>query len=143
MIPSRILLAASTALAIAHHASEERPITTAALEQLYRLPPRKLEPVVRKLAKTGIISSIRGAKGGYYLPHPEQVSLAQVMDAVVERVGEAYPLAPLGLLIAPAFVEAEGALSASLAGVSIAHLLREAHAQHLSSLKLQGLEYVI
>lgn len=143
MIPNRVYLAVATALAITHHASADHPITTAALEAYYKLPPRKLEPIVRKLAKAGILRSVRGAQGGYFIPWPEQVMLDRVVASVVEKSEPENVLPPLDSIIVPVFDEAAEWWRRRLQSTSLQELAAEANSQKLFSLKAQALEYVI
>ena len=45
------------------------------------IPPRYLEQIFQRLKKAGIIKTLRGAKGGYYLGKPpSQISVADVIQ---------------------------------------------------------------
>jgi Rrf2 family protein len=48
-----------------------------------RIPPRYLLQILRSLVKAGIMCSVRGAGGGYYITRPlVEISLLDIIDAV-------------------------------------------------------------
>ena len=67
-------------VAVSLHATAEYPMTAPSLEQLYDLPLRKTELLIRHLVRANIIQSVRGHHGGYYITKPENISLAKVYD---------------------------------------------------------------
>ena len=67
-------------VAIGLHANSEYPMTGPSLEQLYDLPLRKTELLIRKLVRADVIQSVRGHYGGYYISSPENLSLAKIYD---------------------------------------------------------------
>jgi len=143
MLPARASLAIATTLAVAHHASRQRPVTTATLEGHYRLAPRKLEQTVRQLVRAGVICSVRGAGGGYYIDTPEAITLAMPVRAVLAEKTAAPALPPLDALVAPHLEAATQAMLSHLEQVTLRALLQDAELQKLFSLKAQALEYVI
>ncbi|MCI5049931.1 MAG: Rrf2 family transcriptional regulator [Rickettsiales bacterium] len=52
---------------VAYYASAGRPISSAELEAHYRLNKRALEPILQPLVKAGILISVSGNQGGYYV----------------------------------------------------------------------------
>lgn len=63
-----------------------------AIAQRQRLPAPYLEKLLIELRRSGIVSSVRGAHGGYRLAKPPaQISLAQILAAV----GESASMPPL------------------------------------------------
>lgn len=65
-------------VAIALHAKQDNPITAPMLETLYDLSPRKIESLVRKLVKGGILDSMRGHHGGYFIENVDRVTLYDI-----------------------------------------------------------------
>jgi len=51
------------------------------------IPKNYLEQIFNRLAKNGLISSVRGNKGGYSLSYPpEQISLLDVLEALEGKI---------------------------------------------------------
>lgn len=72
-------------VAVGLHATVEYPMTAPSLEQLYDLPLRKTELLIRHLVRANIIQSVRGHHGGYYIIKPEKVSLAKIYDVYLSH----------------------------------------------------------
>jgi Rrf2 family transcriptional regulator, iron-sulfur cluster assembly transcription factor len=67
------------------------PTSVKAIAQRQDLPPPYLEKLLIELRRAGLVTSVRGAQGGYRLARsPSQISLGQVLEAVGET---AAPLA--------------------------------------------------
>jgi Rrf2 family nitric oxide-sensitive transcriptional repressor len=68
------------------HISEKDPselISARELSEIYHIPPELLGKVLQSLTKAGLISSIQGVKGGYYLAQSlEKISIDQVINVV-------------------------------------------------------------
>jgi len=51
------------------------------------IPASYLEKILIELRRAGLVTSVRGAKGGYYLArHLEEISLGQILEAVGETI---------------------------------------------------------
>ncbi len=58
-----------------------------AIAQREEITPRYLEQIFQKLKRAGIVKSIRGPKGGYYLARkPDRISVSDVIRAMEESV---------------------------------------------------------
>lgn len=69
---------------IAYH-SGGLPTQIKEISKRQGITPRYLEQIFQKLKEAGLIKSIRGPKGGYYLARePEKISVADVIWAVEE-----------------------------------------------------------
>ena len=86
IIPNKLYLAMNAALFIAYNGSENQPVSGSAIVEYCDLNKRALEPVLQKLSKADIIVSVKGAKGGYFMPNPEDVSLKDIVEAFIEDV---------------------------------------------------------
>ncbi len=65
----------------------ESPISVRTIAQRQEIPAPYLEKLLIELRKAGLVESIRGAQGGYYLARPPaQISLGQILDAVGETL---------------------------------------------------------
>lgn len=71
---------------IAYH-SGGLPTQIKEISKRQGVTPRYLEQIFQKLKEAGLIKSIRGPKGGYYLARePEKISVADVIRAVEETI---------------------------------------------------------
>ena len=76
----------NAAMFIAYNGSKDDPVCGNEIVDYSNLNKRALEPVLQKLANAGIVVSIKGARGGYYMPRPEETSLKDVVKAFIECV---------------------------------------------------------
>ena len=59
------------------------PISLSSVAEAERLPLSYLEHLVAKLRKAGLVTSTRGAHGGYTLARPpERISAVEIIDAI-------------------------------------------------------------
>ena len=75
----------------------DRPLPAREIAENEGLPPDYVEQILLKLRRAGLVTSARGAKGGYRLAHaPETVSVRDVLEAAEERTFEvnceSYPI---------------------------------------------------
>jgi Rrf2 family protein len=71
---------------IAYHA-EEAPAQIKTISQRQGITPRYLEQIFQKLKRAGIVKSIRGPRGGYYLARkPEEIAVGDVIRAMEETI---------------------------------------------------------
>jgi len=71
---------------IAYHA-EEAPAQIKTISRRQGITPRYLEQIFQKLKRAGIVKSIRGPRGGYYLARkPEEVAVGDVIRAMEETI---------------------------------------------------------
>lgn len=71
---------------IAYHASG-LPTQIKEISKRQGVTPRYLEQIFQRLKEAGLVKSIRGPKGGYYLARePEKISVADVILAVEETI---------------------------------------------------------
>jgi Rrf2 family protein len=71
---------------IAYH-SEGSPTQIKEISRRQGITPRYLEQIFQKLKRAGIVESIRGPKGGYYLSRkPEEIVLSEIIQAMGESI---------------------------------------------------------
>jgi Rrf2 family protein len=68
-------------LAASH--AEPHPLRVKAIADAHNFKPRFLVQILLQLKTAGLVSSVRGASGGYHLARsPHEISLANVIDAI-------------------------------------------------------------
>jgi len=66
-----------------------KPVRIRWIADRHDMPSRFLVQILLQLKGAGLVTSVRGAAGGYQLIHPpEDVSLGQVMDSIEGRSGK-------------------------------------------------------
>ena len=64
------------------HRAGEGPVAARELAEKERLPGDYVEQILLRLRRAGIVSSVRGARGGYLLARPPaEVTVKDVLDA--------------------------------------------------------------
>lgn len=86
MIPNKLYLAMNAVMFIAYNGSEENPVPGNVIVEYSNLNKRALEPIMQKLSSAGIVVSIKGAKGGYYMSNPDETTFRDVAEAFIARV---------------------------------------------------------
>ena len=122
------------------------PVAARELADAERLPADYVEQILLRLRRAGLVESVRGAKGGYYLARgPSEISVRDVMTAsehqTFEINCEAHPVdaercSPAGLCsIRPVWVALQQRVDGLLASITLADLMKEAsQVQELVSL---------
>ncbi len=66
---------------------EFSPTSVKAIAQRQSLPAPYLEKLLIEMRRAGLVTSVRGAQGGYQLARqPAQISLGQILEAVGETI---------------------------------------------------------
>lgn len=112
------------------------PVRIRRIAERHSVPPRFLVQILLQLKAAGLVTSVRGAGGGYRLVKPpEEVSLGQVMGVVNSTSEEtvsatsASPDSPAVKVLAQTWQEVNAAERQMLEGVSLAELLERAKGQ--------------
>jgi len=88
----RITTWAEYGLIVAVHLAkngEERPVPAREIAEREGLPADYVEQILLKLRRAGLVTSVRGAKGGYLLAHPMgEVTVRDVLEAAENRTFE-------------------------------------------------------
>jgi Rrf2 family protein len=125
----------------ANHGSRE-PVRVKAIADAHGIPLRFLVQILLQLKGAGLVTSTRGASGGYQLTrNPEAISLADVIN-VVDRAPAARPdadtLAPSAAALAIRHVwrEVQAKEQRMLEQVSFAELVRQTQQTSASSYQI-------
>jgi Rrf2 family iron-sulfur cluster assembly transcriptional regulator len=63
------------------------PISAATIAAQYSLPASFVEKILHQLKRRGLVASVQGRSGGYYLARsPEDLSVRQVLEALDESI---------------------------------------------------------
>jgi len=115
---------------------EATPVAARELAETERLPADYVEQILLRLRRAGIVESVRGAKGGYFLARdPAAITVHDVMTASEHQTFEmncdAHPVdeercAPgSGCAIRPVWQALQQRIDGFLASVALADLLRD------------------
>jgi len=121
------------AVHLARHGGE-RPVPAREIAEREGLPPDYVEQILLKLRRAGLVTSVRGAHGGYFLARPAlEVSVRDVLEAAENRTFEvncdSYPISgqrcsgDTGCSIRPVWRELQRRVDEFLDSVSIQDLL--------------------
>lgn len=70
-------------LALAQHGQTTSPLRIREIAESHGIPARYLVQILLQLKGAGLVSSIRGASGGYRLARPpDQIALSEVLTAI-------------------------------------------------------------
>ena len=133
----RITTWAEYGLIVAVHLARnggERPVPAREIAEHEGLPPDYVEQILLKLRRAGLVTSVRGARGGYYLARsPEEASVRDVLEAAENRTFEvncdSYPISAKrcngdgDCAIRPVWRELQHRIDGFLQGISLADLL--------------------
>ncbi|MBA3345478.1 MAG: Rrf2 family transcriptional regulator [Gemmatimonadales bacterium] len=112
------------------------PVAARELADIERLPADYVEQILLRLRRAGLVESVRGAKGGYYLGKaPSTISVRDVMTASEHQTFEVncefHPVdaarcSPGGTCsIRPVWHALQQRVDELLAGISLADLMKE------------------
>ena len=128
LTPAKKIFYAVEAVLFVAYNSKSGPVSSAALAEHQKLPPRYLEPLMQKLVRSGILRGVRGPTGGYVLGRERRrISLKDICDVIAENRHLPESLTPLGAQIL--HPEVENLLAQweqALANVSMATLCDKA-----------------
>lgn len=115
------------------------PVSLSAVAEAERLPLSYLEHLVAKLRKVGLVTSTRGARGGYLLAQPaEEITMDAVVGALEGQLApmECFHEAPDGKVLCSheddgdracatklLWTRVQGGVSKALAGTTLAELV--------------------
>ncbi len=76
------------AIALAETSAEDKPVTIKAVAEREGISPEFLEQIFFRLRRGGVIKSVRGPGGGFYLARPAaEISLLDILEASGESLG--------------------------------------------------------
>lgn len=115
------------------------PVSLNAVAEAERLPLSYLEHLVAKLRKAGLVTSTRGAHGGYRLSHPaEEITMIEVVEALEGQIApmECFHETPEGKVLCShvdetdrtcatklLWTRVQGGVNRALAGTTLAELV--------------------
>ncbi len=119
-------------LELAQHFEAGRPVQVRLIAERHGIPSPFLVQILQDLKRAELVTSTRGAGGGYRLGGaPQEITLAEVLDAV-EANADPTISATANSPLAPALLDVCHELSiarrARLEGITLAELLEKAHA---------------
>ena len=123
--------------------NRRNPVTGRAIAGAEGLPADYVEQILLRLRRAGIVESVRGAKGGYFLARdPSAITVHDVMTASEHQTFEmncdAHPVdeercAPgSGCAIRPVWQALQQRIDGFLASVALADLLRDSEPELIS-----------
>lgn len=131
-IPKKILFAVEAVLDVAYNGGGE-PVHSGGIAERQGIPRRYLEQALQQLVHAGILTSIRGPRGGYRLARERrQTSLGDIIRAIGDGGDEeeAATASDLGrLVVRPLWAELQQDFMARLDAITLDDLTREAREQ--------------
>ncbi len=125
----RAMLGIAIVLDVAFHAGAGAVVSAGEIAERIGQARRGIEPVLQALARAGLLSSVRGPRGGYRLGRARRdLTLADIVAAALD--GDVDPPPPEGRLqaavLAPLWDELEGVCRARLESLTIDDLIKRA-----------------
>ncbi|MBS1086651.1 RrF2 family transcriptional regulator [Gluconobacter sphaericus] len=125
----RALTAISIMLDVAFHAGRSGVVSGADIARRGDMLRRGIEPVLQALSRVGLLSSVRGPKGGYRLGRPPRtITLNEIVRTVTEdqeMPGDGGNLLRSKVL-EPLWQSVDHEVSEKMASVTLEHLLQYA-----------------
>jgi Rrf2 family protein len=117
------------------HKSEE-PVRIREIAERHGVPPRFLVQILLQLKGAGLVTSVRGAAGGYHLLFPpEDISLGKVMEVIEGKLEEdatsnsASLESPIVRVLWQTWNDVTAAQYRALRGLTLADLIEQAKSQ--------------
>lgn len=127
MLSAKTEYACLALLHLAAEYSDRKPVQVRRLASEGRVPEGFLVQILQQLKRAGLVTSTRGACGGYRLAQsPETITLAEVIDLVENPAHVGSNLekpTPLAETLADACREADAARREALEGATLADLV--------------------
>ena len=122
------------------------PVAARELADAERLPADYVEQILLRLRRAGLVESVRGAKGGYYLARdPSAISVRDVMTAsehqTFEVNCESHPVDAerchpgTSCSIRPVWLALQQRVDELLGGISLADLMKQEPVQELVTIQ--------
>jgi Rrf2 family transcriptional regulator, iron-sulfur cluster assembly transcription factor len=148
-LSKKLIFAIEAVLDIAYNAGSE-PVQSREITRRQGIPRRYLEQVLQQLVRAGILSGVRGPRGGYRLSRERRkITVGEIVRIVraMENVGD--PIEnPAGSelgrkVVRPLWQDLQDEVMARLDGLTIEDLCLRAHQANLKSEAFQKLDFVI
>ena len=127
-LSSRCDYAVRAVVELGRRAGAEAPCTATSIAEVQNIPEKYLVHILLQLKRAGIVRSVRGAQGGYFLERPAAaISLLDVVTAVEGPVLDPLPGSDSATdEVVTAWRKVATGLSDTLESVSIQSILDEA-----------------
>lgn len=146
LLPNRLKVAMNVAYFIAYNGRADRPVpNTEIVGHFVHLKERSLEPVLQKLSSAGIITSVKGSKGGYYVEDPENTTLKDIFECFIDCASEDEgQFGSFERILNAQLEDWYGRGLGMLSVVSLKYLCNEARKQYIPTLEApQPLDFVV
>lgn len=145
-LPRKTLTAIEAVLDIAYHAGGA-PVQSGDITERQGIPKRSLEPVLQQLTRSGILTGVRGPRGGYRLARERRrITLGEVVRLVAgdDSAAEFAEGGALGAkVVQPLWRELEAETMARLDGITLEDLCRRARAAGVVSDAAEAVDFTI
>lgn len=145
----KMLFAIEAVLDIAYHAGGE-PVQSREITRRQGIPRRYLEQTLQQLVRSGILTGVRGPRGGYRLARERRrISVGEIVRVVRaleagEEAPEELPSSELGLqVIRPMWIDLQDEIMHRLDSISIDDLCVKAHQTGIVSEIAQKMDFTI
>ena len=145
----KTLVAIEAVLDIAYHSSTN-PVQRRAITRRQGIPRRYLEQVLQNLVRAGVLTGVRGPRGGYRLARERRrITLADIVQVINELESTTDPInedngSPLGNgVVRPLWRQFTNGCMAQLAQTNIQDLCNQAHDAGVESEDLINYDYTI
>jgi Rrf2 family protein len=144
-----MLFAIEAVLDIAYHAGGE-PVQSREITRRQGIPRRYLEQTLQQLVRSGILTGVRGPRGGYRLARERRrVTVGEIVRVVraleaAEETPEDLPTSDLGKeVIRPMWTDLQEEIMTRLDGISIDDLCMKAYQTGIVSEVTQKMDFTI
>ncbi|MFD2264771.1 RrF2 family transcriptional regulator [Lacibacterium aquatile] len=143
-LPRKTLLAIEAVLDIAYHAGGGT-VQSGDITARQGIPRRSLEPILQQLTRAGILTGVRGPKGGYRLARERRrIALGEIIRLVVGEEDTEGSDGELGTrVVVPLWEELTVELMSRLDGISLEDLCERARAAGIHSETAEILDFTI
>jgi Rrf2 family protein len=145
----KILYAIEAVLDIAYHAGGE-PVQSREITRRQGIPKRYLEQTLQQLVRAGLLSGVRGPRGGYRLARERRrISVGEIVRVVRsmeigDEIAEDQPSSALGLqVIHPMWSGLQDEIMVRLENITIDELCLNAHRSGIQSEVTQKMDFTI
>jgi Rrf2 family protein len=145
----KMLYAIEAVLDIAYHAGGE-PVQSREITRRQGIPKRYLEQTLQQLVRAGLLTGVRGPRGGYRLARERRrISVGEIVRVVRaleagEEGPEEQPNSALGLqVIHPMWTSLQDEIMTRLDGITIDELCMNAHRAGILSEVAQKMDFTI
>jgi Rrf2 family cysteine metabolism transcriptional repressor len=124
-ISSRCEYACRAMMELARNEQTEVPLTASEIADRRDIPEKYLVHILLQLKHAGLIRSVRGPQGGYFLAKtPAEISLHQIIEAIDGRILEPRPVENgSGADLEKTWREVAGRIEEVLSGISLREIL--------------------